>query len=151
MPQLTRTALKKLLALRPAEWSELVRAQVALIGAQLDIWRRPIGKLVAYGASGPERPLDAASEAQARRLALAVLRAATYGAFRPLCLVRALALSRLLESQGITGSRIRVGVRHEGGFLAHAWVECGELVLGDTEAHTRPFAQLTDVQLSGPR
>jgi hypothetical protein len=139
--------------LKPSEWAELIDAQLALIAAQIDVWRRPIGRLVAGpGAASISAPvLDPDAEARALRLALAVSRAASYGVFRPLCLVRALALSRLLESRGIRGSRIRVGVRRAGRFAAHAWVECGTLILGDAESHTRAYVALTDVSATSGR
>ncbi|HEX5437350.1 MAG TPA: lasso peptide biosynthesis B2 protein [Gemmatimonadaceae bacterium] len=142
------TLLRKLVRLSLAEWGELLVAQRALIWAQLLVWTRPTGRLVsradAAGDSLPAEPLDP----RAYRLALAVGRAAEHGLFRPLCLVRAVALHRLLEARQIRGSRIRIGVRQAGGrFLAHAWVEHGAVVLGDVESHTRRFTQLADVHL----
>jgi hypothetical protein len=153
MPRVSRSTLRKLITLKPSEWAELIEAQLALIAAQIDVWRRPIGRLVVgpSPASITATALHPEAEARARRLALAVRRAAAYGVFRPLCLVRALALSRLLESNGIRGSRIRVGVRRAGRFAAHAWVECGPLVLGDAEAHTRAYVGLTDVSATPGR
>lgn len=139
-------AVRRLIRLRPGEWFDLARAQIALIAAQVDVWRRPIGRLVAPVCSGDPTPVNPESEASARRLALAVTRAADHGLFRPLCLVRALALSRLLQARGIHGSRIRVGVRKSQRFSAHAWVEWGHLVLDDTDSHTHRYARLTDVR-----
>jgi hypothetical protein len=87
-------------------------------------------------------------EPAAERIALAINRAATYGVFRPLCLVRAVALSRMLEARGMRGSRVRVGVRRRRGrFAAHAWVEYKSRVLGDHEDHVGTFAALDDVHL----
>ena len=94
---------------------------------------------------------DDRSIATAKRLGLAVDRAASYGVFRPRCLVRSVALQRVLESRGLHGSRIRIGVRvKRGRFDAHAWVEYGDLVLGDRAEHTRGFADLTDIQIAPP-
>ena len=127
---------------------ELVRAQVALIEAQVIVWTRPTGRLVTNDAV--PRPAGDAGEIEpvAARIALAVNRAAAYGLFRPLCLVRAVALSRMLESRGLHGSQVRVGVRRRRGrFAAHAWVEYKNQVLGDQEAHVGTFAPLDDVQL----
>ena len=89
---------------------------------------------------------------RAEALALAVGRAAEFGVFRPLCLVRAVALNRVLERHGIRGSRVRVGVRMRNGrFAAHAWVEYGDRVLGDNEAHVGSFVELSEVRLVDAR
>jgi hypothetical protein len=77
-----------------------------------------------------------------------VRRAAAYGLFRPLCLVRSVALNRMLDQYGFHGSRIRVGVRLvDGKFAAHAWVEYEGQVLGDDVEHVRGFEELSDVRL----
>jgi hypothetical protein len=95
---------------------------------------------------------DAAILSRAEALALAVGRAAEFGVFRPLCLVRAVALNRVLERHGIRGSRVRVGVRMRNGrFAAHAWVEYGDRVLGDNEAHVGSFVELSEVRLVDAR
>jgi hypothetical protein len=128
--------------------AELVRAQLALIGAQIMVWTRPVGQLVTTDALS--EPTEGAGELEptAARIALAVNRVAAYGLFRPLCLVRAVALSRMLEARGLHGSRVRVGVRRRGGrFAAHAWVEYKKQVLGDREEHVGTFAPLEDLQL----
>ncbi len=95
---------------------------------------------------------DSATLSRAEALALAVGRAAEFGVFRPLCLVRAVALNRVLERHGIKGSRVRVGVRMRNGrFAAHAWVEYGDRVLGDSEAHVGSFVELSEVHLVDAR
>ena len=143
------SALPKLIRLSRQDLADLLRAQWALLKAQLLVWTRPQGRLTepVHGskplAPNPDRDLD-----EARRLALAVNRAAAFGVFRPLCLVRAVALGRMLEARGIHGGAIRVGVRMvDGKFAAHAWVEYGEHVLGDTQAHVESFAQLPSLQV----
>jgi hypothetical protein len=95
---------------------------------------------------------DGATLSRAEALALAVGRAAEFGVFRPLCLVRAVALNKVLERHGIKGSRVRVGVRMRNGrFAAHAWVEYGDRVLGDNEAHVGSFVELSEVRLVDAR
>lgn len=142
--------LRKLTRLSRGEQAELIQAQRALIQAQVLVWTRPVGRLVDTNAPpsvGPETPTVAPAGPPAR-LALAVKRAADHGVFRPACLVRSVALQRLLESNGIEGSRIRIGVRMQGGrFAAHAWVERDGVVLGDEARHVRQFAELTDVEV----
>jgi len=89
-----------------------------------------------------------ARSADAQRIALAVGRAAEYGVFRPLCLARSVALQRMLEAHGIRGSQIKIGVRRKGNELAaHAWVQYGDRVLGDTPSHVGSFAQLANVSV----
>src|SRR5581483_7029840 len=92
-------ALGKLAKLSPPEWLELAEAQIALLSAQLLVWTRPTGRLVAGTAPerAPAEPPTGSPDPRATRWALAVARAAEHGLFRPYCLVRAVALHRLLE------------------------------------------------------
>jgi hypothetical protein len=91
---------------------------------------------------------DASRLPEARRLALAVVRAARFGVFRPQCLVRSVALFRMLEQRGIDGALVRVGVRRiNGNFLAHAWVELAGETLGDADDHVGSFVPLTNLDV----
>jgi hypothetical protein len=136
----------------PADWSDLIEAQFAIIEAQLLIWTRPVGRFVSDAPTGSpdnREPLSGRSPEwrDAFRSARAVRMAADHGVLRPKCLVRAVALSRMLEKRGIRGSRVRVGVQQENGeFKAHAWVQLGQRVLGDDARHVATFARLLDVQ-----
>lgn len=145
--------LRKLARLSRAELGELLAAHTALIRAQLLHRRRPLGRLVA--ASPPLEVLPPADErllATATRLARAVTRAAENGIFQPACLVRAMALTRMLEARGIHGSQLRVGVRwKDERFAAHAWVEYGGQVLGDWEEHVRNYTPLSDLEVLPPQ
>jgi len=173
MTPVSRTHLRKLTRLSPREWADLLEAQLALLLAQFRVWTRPTGRLVSHSAESaspapatepvlppapvrvspaPAARLDPPVLSRAEALALAVGRAAEFGVFRPLCLVRAVALNRVLERHGITGSRVRVGVRMRNGrFAAHAWVEYGDRVLGDNEAHVGSFVELSEVRLVDAR
>ena len=141
---------RKVATLSPREWRDLAQAQWALLTARGIVRSRPIGALASPAdAAGP---VDADRIPEARRLALAVVRAARYGVFRPQCLVRSVALSRLLQARGIHGAVVRVGVRRTSNeFLAHAWVELGGETLGDADEHVGSFVPLTnlDVQRFG--
>lgn len=143
-----RILIRALRTLSLAEWRELARAQLALLSAQFVVATRPVGRLVSSEiprtpALAPDPPLGLAT-----RLAVSVNRVARHGLFRPRCLVRAVALQRMLERRGVQGSTIRVGVRHIGGhFSAHAWVEYGPLVLGDQESHVASYERVADVRL----
>jgi hypothetical protein len=139
--------LSKLASLSDAQRGDLLRAQIALLRAQFAVWTRPHGRLV-----GPERgpiaPPDARARLAARRLAAAVSVVARHGLFRPNCLVRSLALSRLLEREQVPGWHVRIGVRERTGhFEAHAWVELGVEVLADSAEHVASFERLADVRL----
>ena len=127
-------------------------AQLELLRAQAIVWRRPIGQLIAGSRSQPERAGDAAPEAaeeRAARIARAVDRAARRGVFRPKCLVRSMALHRMLERSGLHGSVIRIGVRREGDqLLAHAWVEHMGITLIDAPSAVAAFSRLTDARLA---
>lgn len=150
----------KLATLSLSQWRHLFHAQFALLAAQALVWMRPLGRLVDSAPSDPLAGSSAASVGEVSaaatpplgdlpvQLALGVRRAAAYGVFRPLCLVRSVALNRMLERHGIHGSRIRVGVRLvDGSFAAHAWVEYQGHVLGDEVEHVSNFADLSDVRV----
>ena len=137
---------RKLLSLSAGDWVDLARAQWALILAQSMVKRRPVGSLATPASNGAAA--DAVRLPEARRLALAVVRAARFGVFRPQCLARSVALSRMLEDRGIHGALVRVGVRRTNGeFLAHAWVEFAGETLGDADDHVGSFVQLTNLDV----
>jgi hypothetical protein len=144
-------------ALRGGRWAEIRdvgEAQIELLRAQAMQWLRPLGEFVEVtNVDSASQTLTAPSSEQAEtceRLSSAMIRATRYGVFRPLCLARAVALSRMLNAHGVVGHRIRIGVRREGGaFTAHAWVQFGDLVLGDTETNTLTYSPLTHVSVTG--
>jgi hypothetical protein len=136
----------KLSRLSVRDWRELFEAQWALLVAQVALRSRPTGALAMPVTT--ETAADPARIPDARRLALAMVRASRFGIFRPKCLVRSLALSRMLSARGINGGRVRVGVRRKDGqFLAHAWVELAGETLGDAEEHVETFVPLTNLDV----
>lgn len=148
-------AVAALRAVCDGRWTDLRdvgEAQMALLRAQALRWLRPVGKFVEVTASVVAggtltSPIPAET---CRRVATAIDRAARYGIFRPLCLTRAVALSQMLDARGITGHHIRVGVRRDReSFVAHAWVELDQLVLGDTSINTLSYVPLTSVSRKG--
>lgn len=149
-----RYRLRKMFSLSGSEIVDLLRAWRALVVASILLRIVPRGRLLNGGAAagGADSSPDPDAAAYARRMALAVSRVAEHGPlYRPRCLVRAVALDRLLRGAGIEDGRIRVGVRLGGGeFEAHAWVELGGAVLGDEEWHVRTFTPVTDMQLVRP-
>ena len=143
---------RRALSLGAREWRDVWRAQWALLVAHLFVRRRPPGQLTSRAdAAESDQAGDPPSNAvrgRAHALGAAVRRAAKYGVFRPACLVRSIALQRLLLADGIAGATIRVGVKQsEAGMDAHAWVELGDDVIGDTAAHVRQYAPLDDLSV----
>jgi hypothetical protein len=137
---------RKLATLSPGEWVDLARAQWALLVAHAMVRRKPIGSLATPASAGVTADVQRLPEA--RRIALAVVRAARFGVFRPQCLVRSVALARMLEERGINGALVRVGVRRANGeFLAHAWVEMAGETLGDADDHVGTFVPLTNLDV----
>jgi hypothetical protein len=145
---------RKLIGLDGAELRDMLWAQAVLVWAQLAVRTRPRGSFVGPARSGLAQPRpDSRSTAgtrieEAKALAKAMNRAAYHGVFRPQCLVRSVALQHMLESRGIHGSQVRVGVRmSRGQFEAHAWVEYEKTVIGDRDYHVATFTELGDGQL----
>ena len=147
--------LAKLARLRPSDWRDLAQAQMALIKAQMSVWRRARGELVNPSADldpsagAAKQPAGGARlEPGAARLVLALDRAARHGVVRPRCLVRAMALAQLMQSRGYTDASVRVGVRRKGPrFIAHAWVEYQGLIVGEDDAHVATFIPMPEVQV----
>ena len=137
---------RKLSALSFRDWAELMQAQWALLGARGMVRNRPIGSLATPTLGNP--PADPARLPEARRLALAIVRASRFGVFRPQCLVRSVALSHMLADRGISGALVRVGVRRKNGeFSAHAWVELAGETLGDADDHVGSFVPMTNLDV----
>jgi hypothetical protein len=82
-------------------------------------------------ARGPDASADGAGELQtteeharlARRLGWAVTRTLSVLPTDSRCLMQSLVLNRLLVARSIP-SRLVIGARSDGPFMAHAWVEC---------------------------
>jgi len=145
-------------AVKDARWLEMrdvAEAELALFRAQAMRWVRPLGQLVAITNQPGARLLSAPSAAHremGERFAKAINRATRYGIFRPKCLARAVALSQMLDAHGIDCHCIQIGVRRVGGnFTAHAWVELGKWVLGDSDSSARSYVPLTEARVVSRR
>lgn len=142
--------VRRALRVTPLEWLDFLRAQLALVAAVVAVRIRSRGQLLTYTAADTPADLPPALLARARALSTAVDRAARFGLLRPRCLVRSVALHRLLQADGIPGSRIRIGVRTASQQLdAHAWVTLADQVVGDDPRFTGRFTEIADAQLAG--
>src|SRR6185503_15017763 len=103
-------------------------AQLELLRAQVIVWGRPIGRLIAEPPTQPEGSSQITPEREDQRvekIARAVDRAARRGVFR-------------------------IGVRRDGDeLLAHAWVEHRGVTLIDSPTAVAVFSRLTDARLAG--
>lgn len=149
--------------------ADLLPGTMRLLQAERELRRRPIGELLAIASAvrggvrsaaerhgeedGVPAPWPSASaRAQAERIGRAVARAAKYGPVRSKCLARSLAMLAWLRAAGIDGAELRIGVRRvRGEVQAHAWVICGDTVLGDAEQHVRTFAPIAAAAAAGLR
>ena len=140
---------RKIISLGGRDWRDLWRAQWALIVAQRLVRQRAPGQLTARNEGTPtSRAAALPATERAHALGAAVRRVAKYGVFRPACLVRAIALRRTLDADGIRGAIIRVGVKQsEEGMVAHAWVELDGDVIGDSVAHVREYSPLNELSV----
>lgn len=135
---------RKLLSLSARQWRDLLRAQWSLWRAQWAMRHRPTGALLdRWSAGAVTHTADPRDLPRAREIGEAVRRVALYGVSRPQCLARSLAISTLLENEGIRGGIVRIGVRpQEAKIAAHAWVEFAGEIVGDSWAHVRDFQLL---------
>jgi Transglutaminase-like superfamily len=147
--------LRRLARLSARDLLDIAEAQIELLVSQTIVATRRTGQLVSraaldpFGDSIPSSSAPAANvDPRPEQLALAVMRAAENGIFRPLCLVRSVALKRLLDRHGYSGSMVKIGVRlSRNRFAAHAWVAYNDQILGDQEWHVKSFAELDEVNV----
>lgn len=146
--------LRRLARLSAREWLDVAEAQFELLVSKTIVATRRTGQLVSrapldpFGDTAASAPSTVNVDPRPEQLALAIGRAAENGVFRPLCLVRAVALKRLLDRHGFEGSMVKIGVRmSRGRFAAHAWVAYNDQILGDQEWHVKSFAELDEVNV----
>lgn len=136
---------RKLLGLSRPEMVALFTAQRELLDARRRLRNAPVGSLV-RPVDGGEVGSGTVDEAILEGFAVAVARVSQYGVFRPTCLVRAMALERMIDKvESQSGAVVRVGIAEERGeFLAHAWIELNGKVVGDHPSNIRRFTPLQD-------
>lgn len=130
----------RLASLTPWQWRVLLGTPWALARTWVSLRTRGYGRTLA--ALQPARANELSADRQlalARETAYAVAVAVKYGPWRPLCLLRSLALAGFLGRQGIP-CEVRIGVPRGKAvispagkldFTAHAWVELAGAVLND--------------------
>jgi Transglutaminase-like superfamily len=149
-----RSGVPGRLAGRPlGDWIAAARAQWYLVRARRALAITPRGHLLAaVTAVAPIAAPSVNGIARARDLALAVDRAATHGIFRPTCLVRTIALDRMLKRAGVDGAVVRIGARQRDGRpQMHAWIEIGGTVIGEQPDAVGTFTPLHDFTTAGRR
>jgi hypothetical protein len=121
--------LRKVGALGPRRWADLVRAAGELALAHYRLATRSTQELIATPATAPNAA--ELSEDQRRlveRVGFAIVRVGPRVPWRADCLVQALAARRWLARAGIP-SALHIGARNDGLFAAHAWLTVGERVV----------------------
>ena len=137
--------VRRLLSISPREWADLFSAQRSLLRAEWRMRRRPPGALLDRWSSASSDGLPIASHQLSRALEIgkAVRRVALNAIPRSQCLVRSLAICEMLEEEAIYGAIVRIGVQPRDAKLeAHAWVELGGTIIGDTPDHVGNFQLL---------
>ncbi len=95
--------------------------------------RQDVRAITGRGRNGSDAEIDGAHASEqharvARRLGWAVTRTLTILPTDSRCLVQSLVLQRLLVARSIP-SRVVIGARSDGPFMAHAWVECNSVAV----------------------
>jgi hypothetical protein len=148
--ELAGVRIRNLPRITAAEFRLLVEAQATLIACQAVKWRRPVGSLLQRNVAEEtaDVPLDYGTRKAVGSVQWAVSRSARHGVFRPQCLVRAMAIQKMLHRRGIVTARINIGVSMQSGaFEAHAWVELNGAVVGDSAENVGRFTKVSDVRL----
>ena len=132
-------------SLRPADWTALGEAWLALSAARAAVRLRPLPKLLHDAAAANAAPaLKPARDPRPdiERLQRLVRIAARYRLNPATCLPRALALRGMLRRRGIPAA-LEIGVRKDGERLrAHAWLVYDGRPIGEPEEVAEEFVPL---------
>lgn len=141
-----RSPLGRLFGVPLVDVADMISAQCEVLRAQWALRAKSPGALVRTAAPAREGRGVTAEEREAlTRIAVAVGRVARFGVTRPACLVRAIAMERMIVRRGIHRARVKIGVmRDEDSFKAHAWIEVDGTVVGDSVSHVDRFIPLAD-------
>lgn len=143
--------LRKFLRAGPSAWVAMLEAQVWIAWAHLLVRTKQRGKLLTRGAPTESDIPKRDPDPRVDRAVVAIRRVSKFGILRPQCLVRSIALHRMLCFHGVAGAFVRFGVRtRDGEFESHAWVEYDGWVIGDDVRHVRTFSLLDELIISTP-
>jgi len=125
--------IRKIRTLSAADWLLLPGALLAVLAARAMLLLRPFGRVRGWAAAPVRKNPGIHDPALlAARVGRAVAAASACVPGGRNCLVRAIAVQRMLSGLGLP-SELRIGASKSpaGQLAAHAWVECvGEIVIG---------------------
>ena len=132
---------------------DVIVAAFAVYRARRAVAKRPLGALVGRSPQAvpdsADNRLTELEQTTAERWGVAVDRALRWVPGDSACLVRAGALSQIVQSRGIPNAVVRIGVRRgESGFEAHAWVEQDGTPIAEPTSLRGAFSSLDGVTLT---
>jgi hypothetical protein len=140
---------QKIADLDAAQWRVIFQSPFVLLLTWVRLRRGGFQKTLGRISILPDSGIPAARQATlAKQTAFAFAVAVKAGPWRPKCLLRSLALARLLSQRGIAYV-VRIGVpvskdslhaQDLDGFRAHAWVEHAGIVLNDRQDVATQFS-----------
>lgn len=133
--------LRRFSALEKRAQGVFLRAAVLLPVVRLSLRVRGFGATQAMlraWISGGEKAFGCEQDS-AELTARMVKAAGRHGVVRASCLEESLALWFLLARQGIS-TDLRIGIRREGDFAAHAWIERNGVALNEADTPHRQYA-----------
>jgi hypothetical protein len=142
-----QSRLSKFIKLPAPDRALLVSAVISLVRARFTVMFVPVRKILL-----PVAPQTAAksSDTDAERIGWAVETAARIVPTAKNCLVRAIAAREMLARRGV-GSQIRLGVAKNSPDIlsAHAWLECGGMIVTGEGEH-RSYAAMPAPSIDTP-
>jgi hypothetical protein len=140
---------QKIADLDASQWLVIFQSPFVLLQTWIRLRRGGFQKTLEQIDAVPDSAVSAARQATlAKQTAFALAVAVKAGPWRPQCLVRSLALARLLSRRGIACA-VRIGVpvskdslhtQDPDSFRAHAWVEHAGIVLNDRQDVATQFS-----------
>jgi hypothetical protein len=142
-----QTRLTKFIQLSAPDRRLLVSAVVSLIRARFTVMFVPVRKILLPVAPQNEA---ASLDTDAKRISWAVETAARIVPTAKNCLVRAIAGREMLARRGVS-SQIRLGVAKNSPDIlsAHAWLECGSMIVTGEGEH-RSYAAMPAPSIETP-
>jgi hypothetical protein len=134
--------LEKAADLSLADWWTLVKAWWMLLAVNAALRVFSFQRLARWAHALADDGGEAGDSA-VRRTAWLVSIAANRQPFPARCLARSLALTRLLARRGIA-TELKIGVRKQDQFEAHAWVEWRGQIVNDPGGHYAPLERVRD-------